>query len=262
MKILLSNDDGYRADGLRALQRVLAPLHELVVCAPAGECSATGHGLTLRDPLRVLTWEENGSLFHGVTGLPADAVKFGLSVLCRGAPPDLVISGVNHGANTGQNLFYSGTVAAAAEGVFVGIPALAVSLAAGHGPVQAGRFEAAAQAAARLVGLLEQHPLPGDVLLNVNVPDLPIAQWKGFRVSRMGYARFHEIFEEKQDPAGRVYWWMDGAKNGDDTDPEHDDCQVHEGWVSLTPLRLDLSHPDWSNLLAPWDLSALTTEEL
>jgi 5'-nucleotidase len=261
VKILLSNDDGYRAAGLRALQRVLAPDHELVVSAPAGECSATGHGLTLHDPLRVRRVEEDGVLYHGVTGLPADAVKFGLTVLCHEAPPDLVVSGINHGANTGQNLFYSGTVAAAAEGTFAGIPAMAVSLATGHGPVREEALATAARVVRRLVGLMERHPLPAEVLLNVNVPDLPLGRMRGFRVSRMGHARFHEAFAERVDPGGESYWWMDGAKNGDDTDPEHDDCQVHDGWITLSPLRLDLSHPDWRGLLAPWRLDTLRAEE-
>ena len=260
MKILLSNDDGFRAEGLRALARSLSG-HELVIAAPAGECSATGHGLTLRDPLRVRVAEEDGLRFHGVTGFPADAVKFGLSVLCQGAPPDLVVSGVNHGANTGQNLFYSGTVAAAAEGTFAGIPSLAVSLAAGHGRVPPGGFDTAARVARQVVDRFARRPLPPEVLLNVNVPDLPAGQLRGFRVSRMGYARFHEIFEERLDPAGRRYWWMDGAKNGDDTDPEHDDFQVHAGWISLTPLRLDLTHPDWAELLAGWGLDTMSGEE-
>jgi len=261
VKILLSNDDGYRAPGLRALHRALAPRHELVVAAPAAECSATGHGLTLRDPLRVRTALVDGLTYHGVTGLPADAVKFGLTVLCAGAPPDLVLSGVNHGANTGQNLFYSGTVAAAAEGTFAGLRAMAVSLAAGGERPGAEAFALAARVAARLVESMALRPLPPEVLLNVNVPHLPAAEIRGFRVSRMGYARFHEVFTERLDPHGLPYWWMDGAKNGDDRDPEHDDCQVHGGWVSLTPLRLDLTHPRWDLLLADWDLAGMKAEE-
>lgn len=261
MKILLSNDDGYRAEGLRALQRVLSPHHELVISAPAGECSATGHGLTLRDPLRVHHQRENGSVFHGVTGLPADAAKFGLAVLCEGAPPDLVISGINHGANTGQNLFYSGTVAAACEGTFAGIPAMSVSLALPPGPFAAGAFDDAARVVAQLVAQFLHHPLDAEVLLNVNIPNLPLAQMRGVRLSRMGYARFHEVFQHRHDPGGRAYWWMDGSKNGDDTDPDHDDCQVHSGWVSLTPLKLDLSHPQWDRVLAEWRLQELKVEE-
>ena len=258
MNILLCNDDGFRARGLRRLARALAAEHHLTVSAPQAECSATGHGLTLRQPLRVVVDEEEGLSFHGVGGLPADAAKYGLSHLCAGDPPDLVLSGINHGANTGQNLFYSGTVAAAAEGTFAGIPALAVSLAAHPGEDLEEGLETAVAAVRRVLALLEAHPLPPDVLLNMNVPNRPAAQGKGLRVSRMGHARFHEVFHERRDPAGRPYYWMDGAKNGDDREPDHDDHQVHADWVSLTPLRLDLTHPAWASLLDPWDLEAHT----
>jgi len=252
VRILLSNDDGWRADGLRALRRALAGEHELVVCAPAGECSATGHGLTLREPLRVERDVEEGCEIHGVAGLPADAVKFGLGVLCAGRPPDLVLSGVNHGANTGQNLFYSGTVAAAAEGVFRGIPAIAVSLAWTRDP----DFGPAAAVARQLVEWFAGAPFAGDTLLNVNVPARPAAGFRGWRLSKMGHARFHESFVQRLDPAGRPYWWMDGAKDGDDEDPEHDDHQVHAGWVTLTPCRFDLTRPDWRRALPGWPVEA------
>lgn len=261
MRLLLSNDDGYRAEGLRALQQALSAEHELIISAPAGECSATGHGLTLRDPLRVRHHHDHGADFHGVTGLPADAAKFGLAVLCHDRAPDLVISGINHGANTGQNLFYSGTVAAACEGTFAGIPAMAVSLSLPPGPVPVGAFQPAARIVAMLVRKLAAQPLDPEILLNVNVPHLPVNQIKGFRVSRMGYARFHEVFQHRQDPGGRAYWWMDGSKNGDDTDPEHDDFQVHDGWVSITPIKLDLSHPQWDRVLDDWKLGELRVEE-
>ncbi len=261
MRILLGNDDGYRAEGLRALQRALAPRHEVLVCAPAGECSATGHGLTLRDPLRIHHHKENGTVFHGLTGLPADAAKFGLAVLCADAPPDLLISGINHGANTGQNLFYSGTVAAACEGTFSGIPSMAVSLCIPPGPAPEGAFQQAAQLVAQLVEKFQHAPLDPEILLNVNIPHLPLEQIKGLRVSRMGYARFHEVFQHRHDPGGRAYWWMDGSKNGDDTDPEHDDFQVHNGWISLTPLKLDLSHPRWEQALESWDLESFKVGE-
>jgi 5'-nucleotidase len=250
VRILLSNDDGHRAAGLIALRQALQDEHELVVCAPAGECSATGHGLTLREPLRLQRTTIEGCVHHGLAGLPADAVKFGLGVLCAERPPDLVISGINHGANTGQNLFYSGTVAAAAEGVFAGIPSIALSLAAPG----ATDFSVAAAVARELVARFAAAPFPPDTLLNVNVPALPGEQIRGWRLSRMGHARFHERFFERRDPGDRPYWWMDGAKNGDDEDPEHDDHQVHAGWITVTPCRLDLTHPDWRQLLAAWNL--------
>lgn len=261
MRILLGNDDGYRAEGLRALARALSGRHEVLIAAPAEECSATSHGLTLREPLRVRIHEEDGLRYHGVTGLPADAMKYGLSVLCADRPPELVIAGINHGANTGQNLFYSGTVAAAAEGTFAGLPALAISVAAPPGRNLEAGLRSACRVASLLVERHQRQPLPADVLLNVNVPNLPADELRGIRTSRMGHARFHEIFHERRDPTGRVYYWMDGAKNGDDPEPEHDDHQVHAGWVSVTPLRLDLTHPAWSGLLDPWRLDQLPPED-
>ncbi len=250
MRILLSNDDGYLAPGIAALYHELAAEHELLVSAPAGECSATGHGLTLREPLRVRKQQVGEGLFFGVTGLPADAVKFGLTVLCEDRRPDLVISGINQGANTGQNLFYSGTVAAAAEGVLAGVPAIAISLAS----FKQRDFSAAARVAAGLVREFQQHPLPADCLLNVNVPEGEERQFKGYRHARMGYARFHEVFYRREDPQGREYFWLDGAKSDHDSDPESDDHLVHQGWITLTPLKLDLTHPEWNTLLNSWRL--------
>jgi len=261
VRILLSNDDGYRAPGLHALALALAAEHEVLIAAPVADCSATGHGLTLREPLRILRHEEQGLCFHGVSGLPADAMKFGLTVLCAGHPPDLAISGINQGANTGQNLFYSGTVAAAAEGTFAEVPALALSVAAGPGCEWADGLASAVRVARLLVARQQAQPLPPEVLLNVNVPNLPAERIHGIRVSRMGHARFHEAFHERRDPSGRLYYWMDGAKNGDDLEPEHDDYQVHADWVSVTPLRLDLTHPAWSSMLDPWRLDSLPPEE-
>ena len=250
MRLLLSNDDGFQAPGIEALYHALAGEHEVIVSAPAGECSATGHGLTLREPLRVKRHQVGDCVFHGVTGLPADAVKYGLSVLCADRAPDLVIAGINQGANTGQNLFYSGTVAAAAEGALAGLPAIAVSLAS----FRQRDFSAAARVVARLVGEFQKHPIPAGCLVNVNIPEGEEQDFKGYRSAKMGYARFHEVFYRREDPQGREYFWMDGAKSDHDSDPESDDHLVHQGWVTLTPLQLDLTHPEWPRLLNAWRL--------
>jgi 5'-nucleotidase len=250
VRILLGNDDGFRAAGLRALHDALAEDHDVFVSAPFGDCSATSHGLTLRDPMRLHMDEWNGTTFHGLTGLPADAMKYGLAVLCKDQLPDLVISGINEGANTGQNLFYSGTFAAAAEGNFAGVPSIAISLASRI----ASDFRPSGEIIAEVVRRFEKNPFPANTLLNINVPEGPRNKMRGYRLSRMGHARFHELFTEREDPRGRPYLWMDGEKNGDDTDPEHDDYQVHGGWISINPCRLDLTHPEWSSLLKEWDL--------
>jgi 5'-nucleotidase len=194
----------------------------------------------------------DGHTFHGLGGYPADAAKFGLQVLCRDHKPDLVVSGINNGLNTGQNVFYSGTVAAAVEGVFAGIPAIAFSMVASA----EHDFAAAADIADRIVGRWEQHPTPANILLNVNMPNTPADSIKGWKVSRMGVARFMETFTRKPSPDGAVHYWVDGNKDYHDPEPEHDDHQVHNGWVSITPLRLDLTAPGWQQALAGWSLDA------
>ena len=251
MRILLVNDDGYKAKGLRVLFDALSKNHDCLVCAPLGECSATGHGITLRDPLRLRKFNHAGAEFHGISGLPADAAKYGLTVLCENHKPELVISGINAGANTGQNLFYSGTVAAAAEGVFNGIPSIAISLSAGND----ADFEPAGRIALEVASRFEKHPFDGDTLLNVNVPACPDSEIKGYRLAKMGYARFHEVFTRREDPHGQEYYWMDGAKDGNDIDIETDDFLVHDNWISLAPLKLDLTHPEWRSVLTNWNLN-------
>lgn len=252
MRILLCNDDGVLAPGLRALHGVLAPHHEVVVCAPAGECSAKSHCLTLREPLKLERHRFGEAVFHGLGGFPADAAKFGLQVLCKDHPPDLVVSGINNGLNTGQNVFYSGTVAAATEGIFAGIPAIAFSMDASREHI----FDTAAAIAARVVQKWQQAPLPADILLNVNIPNLPADQIRGWQVSRMGVARFSESFSRRTSPDGGLWYWVDGSKDYHDPEPAHDDYQVHKGWVSITPLKMDLTAPDWQQALAAWTLDS------
>lgn len=258
MRILIGNDDGFRADGLLALARELSRDHEVLVSAPDRECSATGHGITLRKPLRLTTIEEETFTLNGLSGLPADAMKFGLTQLCKDLAPDLVLSGINHGANTGQNVFYSGTVGAATEGTFRGIPSMALSLAGiRREHFSPENFAAAAKVARRLVERFQQSPHNPELLLNVNIPPLPLEEMKGLRASRMGYARFHDFFEERQDPETGSVWWLDGSKNGDDTEADSDDFLVHNGWVSISPLRLSLSHPRWERELDDWKLQEI-----
>jgi len=250
MRILLCNDDGVLAPGLRALHGVLSRRHDVVVCAPASECSAKSHCLTLREPLKLDKHRFGEFTFHGLGGFPADAAKFGLQVLCRDHPPDLVVSGINNGLNTGQNVFYSGTVAAAVEGVFAGIPSIAFSMVASKD----FNFDTAAGIAESIVDRWEQHPTPADILLNVNMPNTPADRIKGWKVSRMGVAKFTETFTRRPSPDGAVWYWVDGSKDYHDPEPDYDDYQVHNGWVSITPLKMDLTAPGWQQALAGWSL--------
>ncbi len=251
MRLLLSNDDGVLAPGLQALARALHEEHELVVCAPAGECSATSNGLTLRDPLRLEMHDLPEGRFHGLAGLPADAAKFGLGQLMADTPPDLVLSGINNGLNTGQNVFYSGTVAAATEGVFAGIPAIAFSRDREEQPDFSGAIEVVRE----VLAMWQRRPLPADILLNVNIPALPRARMKGYRFSRMGVARFKESFHGYRAPDGRQWYWVEGRKDYHDAEAEHDDWQVHNGWVSLSPLRMDVTAAEWRDFAANWEMS-------
>ncbi|MCA9782033.1 MAG: 5'/3'-nucleotidase SurE [Candidatus Cloacimonetes bacterium] len=251
MRILLCNDDGVLAPGLRALHRVLAERHTVIVCAPATECSAKSNCLTLHQPLKLEKHLIGDAVFHGLGGYPADAAKFGLQVLCKDHPPDLVVSGINNGLNTGQNVFYSGTVAAATEGTFAGIPAIALSMDASKEFL----FDDAAEIALQIVEKRAELPLPAEILLNVNIPRLPASQIKGWKVSRMGVARFSESFTRRPSPDGGVWYWVDGSKDYHDPEPEHDDFQVHTGWVTISPLRMDLTAPDWTSALQGWNLT-------
>lgn len=230
-RLLLSNDDGVNAPGLRALYDALLPHARLRVVAPDRDRSGASNSLTLSRPLS-LTTVENG--FHAVDGTPADCVYLGVNGVW-GESPDLVISGINHGANLGDDVLYSGTVAAAMEGRNLGMTAIAMSL-AGH-----RHFDSAGRVAASLVGALEQLSLPPRTLLNVNVPDLPWQEIRGFRVTRLGHRGPAERPIEMRDPRGRVRYWIAPVSDNADDGPDTDFAAVESGHVSITPLQTDLT---------------------
>jgi 5'-nucleotidase len=236
MRILLTNDDGIHAPGLYALWQELSRQHEVTVVAPDRERSAVSHSITLDKPLRIDEQRINGAIFHAVTGKPADCVKLGLKLLFK-KPPDLVISGINRGSNTGINVIYSGTVAAAAEGMVSGIPSMAVSLCS----FQAKDFTPAAIYIARIADEVASRPFPRWSILNVNIPNLPLDQIKGVKRTRMGKARFEEYFIQREDTKKRNYYWMDGEEVILQEDTQYDDASVQAGWISITPLKYDLT---------------------
>ncbi len=209
MNILVSNDDGVFALGIRTLADTLAAAgHQVTVVCPDRERSATGHGLTLHKPLRVEPVE--GVFAAGVTawassGTPSDCVKLALDAVLE-APPDFVISGINHGANLGTDVLYSGTVSAAMEGVLEGIPAIAISLTS----FAYKNFQPAAQFALKLVSQLEQQPLNLPILLNVNVPPVAAEKIRGAVIARQGIRRYFDQFEKRVDPRGKIYYWLAG----------------------------------------------------
>src|SRR6202521_6254991 len=202
-RILVTNDDGYRSDGIHALARVLAPLGEVTIVAPVLEASAIGHALTLRRPLRLERIEER---VFAVDGTPTDCVNIAVTQVFTGLP-DLVLSGINKGWNLGDDVTYSGTVAGALEGALLGVPSLAVSLRATRGDYD---FRFAAQAAATLADAVLRRPLPSRTFLNVNVPK---GQPKGFRVTVQAKRNHVTSVAERRDPKGRAYFWIEEGQN-------------------------------------------------
>ncbi len=233
MKILLSNDDGYNAPGLKALADALADLADITVVAPDRNRSGASNSLTLEYPIRAHQ-ADNG--FISVDGTPTDCVHLAITGLLSDEP-DMVIAGVNAGANMGDDVLYSGTVAAATEGRFLGLPAMAVSINS-HQP---GHFETAARVSAVLVGELQKRPLATDTIINVNVPDIPFDQIKGYRVTRLGHRHKAEPVVKSEDPRGRPIYWVGPAGAEQDAGPGTDFHAVREGFVSITPLQVDLT---------------------
>jgi 5'-nucleotidase len=249
MKILISNDDGIHAPGIAALHNALKDAGELHVVAPSAERSATGHAITIYDPIRTFPVETS---FSGIAvdGTPADCIKLAVSFLHKGAPPDLVVSGINLGSNTGISVLYSGTVSAASEAAVLGLPAIAFSLCTYQNP----HWETAAKVAAEVVAKVMKNPLPAGTLLNVNIPNVPLAELKGMKACRMGRSRFIERFSEHHDPRGNKYYWLDGdldlLDDGDDTDI----LVVESGYVALTPIHIDLTARHCLKHVEAWDM--------
>lgn len=246
MKILLSNDDGYLAPGLACLAGGLSDLGEVAVVAPDRDRSGASNSLTLDRPIRA-TRAENG--FIRVNGTPTDCVHLAITGLLD-SEPDMVISGINAGANLGDDVIYSGTVAAAVEGRFLGFPAIAVSLAGPRpGPEH---YESALQAVRCLVARLRLEPLPRDIILNVNVPDRPWDDIGGFRVTRLGFRHKAEPVIKSSDPRGNPIYWIGASGPAQDAGPGTDFYAIREGYVSVTPLQVDLTRHLALDALRSW----------
>lgn len=244
MHILISNDDGYLAQGINALADALQPHAQVTVVAPDKNRSAASNSLTLDVPLRAIQGQ-NG--FIRVDGTPTDCVHLALTGLLE-HEPDMVFAGINHGANLGDDVLYSGTVAAATEGRFLGLPAVAISL-IGSDPKH---FETAAQVAVTLLQKIQRQALPRDTLLNVNVPDLPLEQLKGYRVTRLGARHKAEAVIQAKDPRGHLIYWVGPPGSEQDAGPGTDFDAVKNGYVSVTPLQLDLTRYERMEVLSQW----------
>jgi 5'-nucleotidase len=246
---LLSNDDGIDAPGLHVLAEAFQTLGEVVVSAPATEQSAKSHSFTMHEPLRV---RHHGPGRHAVTGTPADSVYIGAHRLCP-RRPDMVVSGINRGTNLGNDTLYSGTVAAAAEGALMGLPALAVSQEVREGSNDATRhWTAAAALAVQVAQRLLAHPLPDRCLLNLNVPDRALAEMLPMQTVRLGRRTYHTMVREERDPRGRPYYWIGGDHQEFCDEPDTDGHWFSRGHPTLTPLRPDLSARDLIHQVQRW----------
>lgn len=244
MRILLSNDDGYFAPGIEHLARALAGLADITVVAPERDRSGASNSLTLDRPLS-LRRAANG--FYFVNGTPTDCVHLAVTGMLD-EQPDMVVSGINHGANMGDDTIYSGTVAAATEGFLLGVPSLAISLVSRSGT----HFETAARVAREMVEELLQRPFPQPMLLNVNVPDVPYAELRGRVVTRLGKRHKAEPVVAAQTPRNETVYWVGAAGAAQDAGEGTDFHALRQNQVSVTPLQIDLTHTAQLGLLREW----------
>ncbi len=248
VRILLTNDDGVYAPGLAALERELRELGDVTVVAPATEQSGVGHLITFLTPLVCLeVYDGDRHRGWAVEGSPADCVKLAVSELCK-LRPDVVISGINNGLNAGINVLYSGTVAAAIEGAFFGIPSIAVSLEYD----EHADYSQAAELARGVIEQLMAHPHPPARLFNLNIPRVALDEFRGVRVVPMGVVRYGEHFIRRKDPQGRTYFWATIDPPPRDDENETDLSALKEGYVTLTPLHYDLTLPTALESMQQW----------
>jgi 5'-nucleotidase len=244
MKILVSNDDGYLATGINVLTTALQEVADVVVMAPDRNRSAASNSLTLKNPLRVSEVAPNR---FKVDGTPSDCVHLALTGFLD-FEPDLVVSGINHGANLGDDTIYSGTVAAAMEGRFLGLPSIAVSLVG----QKLQHFETAAAIACELVRKIERSPLASDVVLNLNVPNIALHEIKGVRATRLGFRHKSEQILKDTDPYGRPIYWVGPAGEGQDAGDGTDFYAIEQHYASVTPLKVDLTRHSALTDLSDW----------
>lgn len=238
MKILLTNDDGIHAGGIRALARELSTLGDLYMAAPDRERSGTGHSITVFEPIKAIPVQiPEARQAWIVGGTPVDCVKLAMARLVP-EKVDLIVSGINHGPNLGTDVLYSGTVSAAAEGVIMGAPAIAVSLNSYNEEMD---FKLAASFTRRVIQTVWERGINRTTLLNINIPCLPKDQIKGVRITSLGVRNYDNLFEERKDPRGNAYYWLGGGVIEEEQQPESDVTAVQEGFISITPIRLDLT---------------------
>ncbi|WP_278404785.1 5'/3'-nucleotidase SurE [Pseudoalteromonas ruthenica] len=248
MRILLSNDDGVHAKGIAALYQALQQIAEVDVVAPDRNCSGASNSLTLMNPLRAHKLD-NG--FISINGTPTDCVHVALNALLE-QQPDLVVAGVNHGANLGDDTLYSGTVAAATEGRHMGLPAIAVSLVGS----EFEHFETAAQVTVDIIKKLKSHPLPKDQIININVPDVPYRELRGIKVTRLGARHKAETMTAQRDPWGRKVYWYGSLGPELDAGAGTDFDAIRQGYAAVTPMSVDMTAHESITPLQEWLLES------
>ncbi len=245
MHILVSNDDGYLAEGLVCLVEHLQQIARVTVVAPQNDRSGASNSLTLDRPLLPET-TENG--FITINGTPTDCVHIAITALLKDDPPDIIVSGINRGPNLGDDILYSGTVAAATEGRFLGLPAIAVSL----GSFEAKYFSTAARLIVKIVEKLQVEPLDSDTILNINVPDVEFEQLESVQVTRLGKRHKAEPAVEAVDPRNRKVYWLGPVGNEADAGPGTDFYAVNHNQASITPIKIDLTNYEVQDQLNQW----------
>ncbi len=244
MRILVSNDDGYAAPGIRVLAEALGRIAEVTVVAPDRDRSGASNSLTLDDPIRAEVMDDG---VIRVQGTPTDCVHLAITGLLE-HEPDMVVSGINAGANLGDDVLYSGTVAAAMEGRFLGRPAIAVSVVS----PRPRHYATAAEVTVRLVRQVLEDPVPADTILNVNVPDVPLEALRGFEATRLGHRHRSEPVVRDTDPRGRPIYWVGPPGAEQDAGPGTDFHAIRQGRVSITPIQVDLTRYSALETVARW----------
>ncbi|HPX16364.1 MAG TPA: 5'/3'-nucleotidase SurE [Petrotogaceae bacterium] len=241
MNILISNDDGIMSPGIAVLKNFLEKDHYVYISAPDVERSATGHAITIRNPLWAKEiYIDNKFFGQAINGTPADCVKLGLQAIYRDIEFDVVISGINKGANLGTDILYSGTVSAALEGALSGYPSIAVSCVDFNNP----NFETGARCLVDILNKININDWPEFTTLNINIPNLRYEEIKGIKITRQSKRRYNDYFEARKDPFGGTYYWMLGKVIEDDNGDDSDYVAVNEGYVSVTPITVFLTKSD------------------
>jgi len=254
MNILITNDDGVHAEGLMVLKAALEKIGRVYIVAPDRPRSACGHSITLHKPLRAeKVTLRDGSVAYSSNGTPSDCVSLGLLGIVE-EPVDLVVSGINHGPNLGWDLTYSGTVSAAMEGAITGVQSLAISVASHSASVD---YAVAAKLAVDIARILEHRKLPESSLFNVNVPDLPASEIKGICITRQGKRRYSGQLEKRTDPMGRDYYWLGGDLPTDTLEEGTDVHAIAEGYISVTPVHLDLTDYASAEAVRTWGIEQI-----